>query len=203
MNETEFADCAQLYAAYRGARATELEGLELRRLIANGPAERAMDAIRGAAEAKGWLTLADVSQRYATLRAADVASEAERIAAEKRMASVAAERPGYPVAEGQPTGAYLFAIVAIGAPDARTGVMAAADRARARFASAGYILEAHGEQIMAAMRKTDRPALASQYGCDAVEAIEHRLGPWATRPAKDYVRAVSTRLAFDPEKETP
>lgn len=100
------------------------------------------------------------------------------------VADRAPPKPGYPVAEGSPTIAYLEAIVTFAVIERR-------EVALERYAKVGLIFKEHGLQVLDAMDRAPQGVSRFDAGMRAVERIRRELGAWAERPAKDYVEAAS------------
>lgn len=189
MTEEEFARVLETFAAWRGSQPIDpstTEARELRGMLAGGTLEQAVRAIRSAAASSGFVTVARVYQAALALRAEAVAADMKRRSMEAAKGSQPEGRPGFPVAEGQPTGAFLR-WVAVGAI---MGGRSAVRNTIAKFVSAELVLDEHVERILAAIDPELRGEARAAQASRAIAEIEREIGdPWVRVEARQFVRA--------------
>lgn len=195
MNAAEMARVVETYRTWRGAALQPREIADFTLYFSTQQADLVERSIKEAAVANGWVNLAAVAQKHARLVDEALTQRAAEEAQKRRRQEPAVDprHPGWPVLEGNPTGAYLgFAIIGqiYGAPV----FGAAADR----YVKGGYVLEEHLQEVVAAMSgvpEGGKGTLERRFraGDHAIKAIEGRLGAWASAPAKKYVEEMRRR----------
>lgn len=187
MTGPEIVAVSETFAAYRGAR-IEAGSPELREFVAvfgGAVAADVRDAIRLAAERDGRVFLETVAKRHAEIRSERFAAAVRQREAAKRAEPTTPRRPGWPVAPGQPTGAYLTAIGWFAVTS-----LATARRAADRYVAGGYVLAEHADALLAEMWPegvTLRPSERAEVSRRFDARLERDLGPWARVEAEQFV----------------
>ena len=182
-----------LYAAYRSTPLSPAETHEFNARFGAAPEALITRAIRETADATGYVRLDSVAHRVAVVREAifrELSSERDQTR-RKHEPSNDPKNLSWPTKPNGTTGDFLAAIACF-------AVMALGDdfggaECAERYVRGGYVLQEHADEVLAAARKGSTGVERDQLGSSAAQAIEARLGSWASRRAVEYVAAARDR----------